>query len=268
MAQVQDILDIVRQLSPDSLAEEWDNVGLLAGDPGDPVHRILIALDPCLALIDQARAGEYDLIITHHPLIFKPLKALRTDSPLGRIIRASLCSDIKVLACHTNLDSTPGGVSDVLAALLKITDAEPLVPSKHQPCPTACGLGRIGRLATAISAEQFLDRLRHTCSPPWILEAGNRPPSVATAAVCGGSCSDFAETALLRGADVFVTAEVKHSVARWAEDAGLWILDAGHFPTENPAMAGFGKALQAELHAAGWDITVSIADQQTPLRLT
>jgi putative NIF3 family GTP cyclohydrolase 1 type 2 len=82
---VREFLKILQQITPESLAEEWDNVGLLVGDPSQPVHRILLALDPTCSLIDQARSGRYDLVITHHPIIFRPLKALRTDTPIGQI---------------------------------------------------------------------------------------------------------------------------------------------------------------------------------------
>lgn len=266
MPTVQDFLDILQRTTPENLAEDWDNIGLLIGDPGRTVHRILLALDPSWALIEQARVGRFDLIITHHPVIFRPLKALRTDTPIGRFIAGATRADIGVIACHTNLDAIAGGVSDTLAAALGLTAITPLIPSARG-CPSTCGLGRIGSLPAAEIADDFLARLQRACAPPWLLEAGARPPRVTRVAVCGGSCSDFAETALHQGAEVFVTAEVKHSVARWAEDAGLWIIDAGHFATENGAMAAFAARLRNQVTDLGWDIDIETADQYPPLRL-
>lgn len=264
MPNVRDFLNILQQITPEDLAEDWDNVGLLVGNPEQPVHRILLALDPTCFLIDQARTDRYDLVITHHPIIFKPLKALRTDTPIGRFLATAARAGIGVIACHTNLDAIQGGVSDHLACALGLPDSKPLVPAaKH----CGCGLGRLGTYPVPLTAEAFLAKIRQACAPPWILEAGQRPAQVATVAVCGGSCSDLAETALRRGADVLLTAEVKHAAARWAEDAGLWLLDAGHFATENPAMALFRDCLRQQAADHGWDLVIDAAQQQPPLRL-
>ncbi|MCL2789603.1 MAG: Nif3-like dinuclear metal center hexameric protein [Desulfobulbus sp.] len=266
MPTVQDFLTILQQIVPASVAEEWDNVGLLIGDPRQQVRRVLLALDPTAALIDQAAAGQFDLIITHHPVIFRPLKAVRTDTPTGRFIATAAQSRISVIACHTNLDSIQNGVSDHLAQSLGLADVRPLAPSRSG-CDPMCGLGRIGAFPEPVDASTFLDRLRQVCAPPWILEAGIRPKRVTTVAVCGGSCSDLAEMAHNQGADVFVTAEVKHAVARWAVDAGLWLLDAGHFATEQPAMFVFCDMLRQHIAAHSWDIAIDVAAQQSPLNL-
>ncbi|WP_310599511.1 Nif3-like dinuclear metal center hexameric protein [Desulfobulbus sp.] len=266
MPTIRDILTILQQIVPAGLAEEWDNVGLLVGDPNQPVQRVLLALDPTVALIEQAAAERYDLVVTHHPAIFRPLKALRTDTPTGRFVALAARNQIGVIACHTNLDSIQSGVSDHLAQALGLVDTRPLVPARGE-CALGCGLGRIGILPTPVDARAFLDRLRQACSPPWILEAGIRPERVTTVAVCGGSCSDLTEAAFNMGAEVFVTAEVKHSVARWAADAGIWLLDAGHFATEQPAMPIFRDMLRQHIEARSWDIAVDLAAQQPPLHL-
>jgi dinuclear metal center YbgI/SA1388 family protein len=263
---VQDFLDSLQHITPEHLAEDWDNIGLLVGDPQQPVQRILLALDPACSLIDQALNGCYDLILTHHPIIFRPLKALRTDTPTGRFIAAATRHHISVIACHTNLDVINGGVSDFLAQALGLEHCQPLVPSRRGSDAT-CGLGRLGDYAAPIMAEDFLNRVRQICAPPWILEAGPRPDRVERVAVCGGSGSDLAESAQRLGADVLLTAEVKHSVARWAEDAGLWLLDAGHFTTEHPAMVLFRDRLRQAARDHGWDLIIDTAHQVPPLRL-
>ena len=266
MPTVQEFLNILQHITPEDLAEDWDNVGLLVGNPQQAVNRILLALDPSCSLVDLACSGGYDLIITHHPIIFRPLKSIRTDTPTGRCIARATGAGISVIACHTNFDSIEGGVSDILATALGLAMTRPLVKAS-KGCDSSCGLGRIGIYPLAVPVATFLARLHQACDPPWMLEAGQRPQQIATVAVCGGSCSDLAETALRQGVDVFVTAEVKHSVARWAEDAGLWILDAGHFATENPAMALFKNRLQQQAVDLGWDIEIDTAGQQSPLRL-
>jgi len=262
---VQKILNILTNIAADDLAETWDNVGLLIGSPQNKVTSVLIGLDPTSQLISQALETNSELVITHHPVIFHPLKALRVDQPVGRIIGTALKGNLNIIGCHTNLDSASGGVSDVLAKRLGIVKAKPLVPGTS--CSNSCGLGRIGNLTSAIPADSFLATLTKTLHPPWLLEAGPRPEKVLRVAVCGGSCSDFAETALEQGADVFLTAEIKHATARWAEESGLWLIDGGHFATEYPAMTALQHLLSAELKREDINIKINTACQESPLRL-
>jgi dinuclear metal center YbgI/SA1388 family protein len=263
---VQEFFEILQHITPEHLAEDWDNVGLLVGNPRQQVHRILVALDPTCSLIDEAARRRYDLILTHHPIIFRPLKALHTDTPIGRFLAEAIQNNIGVIACHTNFDSVPDGVSGYLARILGLRVVRPLVPSRSD-CSENCGLGQVGEYAVPISAEDFVARIDQVLEPPWLLEAGPRPARVGRVAVCGGSCSDFAEVAKRQGVDAFLTAEVKHSGARWAEDAGLWVLDGGHFATENPAMDLLRDRLQQEAGRRGWVLTIDVARQQPPLRL-
>ena len=263
MTIVQDILNILTHIAADDLAETWDNVGLLIGAPDNRVTSVLLGLDPTVALIAQAKDLGAELIITHHPAIFHPLKALRTDQPAGRFISAALQANISFIGCHTNLDAAVGGVSDVLAQAIGVTDTKPLLPIAHSDC---CGLGRIGNLAAPVAADTFITDIRKALVPPWLLEAGPRPELVSRVAVCGGSCSDFAENALAGGADIFITAEVKHATARWAEEAGLWIIDGGHFATENIAVPALQQLLLQQLHT-DMNIQVHTARQEAPLTL-
>ncbi len=263
---VNDIHAALQSLVPDTLAESWDNVGLLAGSPGQSVHRIMIALDPCTDVAEQAISKKCDLLITHHPIIFKPIRALHTDTPIGAFLSAVLRAGISVIACHTNLDSVEGGVSHALAQSLGLANIRPLLPVTHT-CNGSCGLGSIGSYPESVAASELVQRLHRFCAPEWILAAGKEPEHISRVAVCGGSGSDLAETALAQGAEVYITAEVKHNVARWAEEAGLWLLDAGHFPTENPAMPLFAERLAKLFFSRNWNIPIDMAKQATPLKL-
>ena len=265
VATVQDFLNILQEIAADDLAETWDNVGLLIGSPRNRIHAVLLALDPTIDLISQAKDIGAQLILTHHPAIFHPLKALHTDQPAGKFICSALQADISVIGCHTNLDATSGGVNDVLAQALNLIDTKPLLAAKNGA--QDCGHGRIGNLPTALSADAFIHTIQTAIAPPWMLEAGPHPEQISRVALCGGSCSDLAETALSAGADVFLTAEVKHAVARWAEEAGLWLIDGGHFATENPAIAALRQLLVNKLNQEDLDVQLFIADQKPPLQL-
>ena len=262
---VQDILNILETIAPASLAEQWDNVGLMIGNPSDRVRSILIGLDPTIPLLDEAVASGSNLLITHHPIIFHPLKSVRLEQPGGKFINNAICNSINVVSCHTNLDSANPGLNDLLAGKLGLIDTEPL-DDEEIGGPNE-GLGRIGNVKPC-SPEDFIERLKNACQPSWILEAGPRPDEISRIAVCGGSCSDLAETAMAKGAQVFVTAEVKHSVARWAEATGLWLLDAGHFATENPAMGELAGQLKREMQNRGIGIEIKVTkNQNSPLKL-
>jgi putative NIF3 family GTP cyclohydrolase 1 type 2 len=154
----------------------------------------------------------------------------------------------------------------VLAERLGLKDIMPLVADSGGE--DGCGLGRIGSYADPLVPGEFLHRLRTACNPPWLLEAGSRPAVITRAAICGGSCSSVADAAMHAGAQVFVTAEVKHSIARWAEEAGLWLIDAGHFATEFPAMHDLADLLASETGQRFGAISVeSTRRQKPPLQL-
>ncbi len=264
-ATVQDILNIIETLAPANLAEPWDNVGLMVGSPASPVTSVLLGLDPTIALLGEAGSLNADLAITPHPVIFHPLKSVCLERPDGRFIQQALARQINVISCHTNLDATVNGVSDTLARQLGLDDIAVLAADGKTD--KTCGLGRVGDYASPVAADEFVRRLKEICHPPWLLTAGPRPEKISRAAVCGGSCSEYAEIALQAGAQVFVTAEVKHSVARWAEQAGLWIIDAGHYATESPAMHQFALQLARAARPLG-HIDIHVTERQaSPLQL-
>ncbi len=263
---VQDILDILDSIAPVDLTEEWDNTGLLVGDPKTRVTGLLLALDPTLELIDQAVSLQTNLIITHHPLIFQPIRAIRSDLAEGGLIHRAVLSGINMIACHTNLDMAQDGVNDVLANLLKLDEIVPLTPCPRQTGSSVCGMGRMGKLRSPLPADRFIEQLKMAWDLPWLLTAGRQPAQVQTVALCGGSGSELAETAWRAGADVFITAEVKHAVARWAEISGLWIIDGGHFSTENPVIPALRDTLEKQLRKTGAELPLHSAEQSPPLR--
>lgn len=227
---VKELLAFLDRYAPFSLAESWDNVGLMVGSPATAVSGILVSLDPTLDVFAEAKASGCNTIISHHPLLFQPLKQIITNSVQGRLLRQALLDDLNIIACHTNLDVVPGGVNDALAAQIGMTKTEPLV---GRDCATSCGFGRIGVLQEAMAGMQFLQHLGASLNQPDILVAGVVPEKIERVAVCGGSCGEFGPQAQEGGAQALITSEVKHSQARWAEEAGFCLIDCGHYATEN-----------------------------------
>jgi len=246
--KLKDILAYVGQFAPWELAEPWDNVGLMVGNPDQEATGVLIALDPTRQVIEEAILKKANIILTHHPLIFHPLKSINTATPIGQFLKKALAHDIAVVSCHTNLDIISDGVSDALARVLYLHNTRPLTLTGNRPDQ---GFGKVGNLPKPMQGKAFIHFVAQRLQLEAMMIAGPLPATVSTIAVCGGSGSDLAEAALQGGADVYITAELKHSVARWAEDNGLCVIDAGHFATENiiiPFLLARMTAFFAENH--------------------
>jgi len=262
--RLQEVLASLDDIAAFSLAAAWDNVGLLVGDPAMAVTGILVALDPTAEVLAEAHERQANVLVTHHPLIFQPLKAMRTDQHLGRMLAMATRDHMAVVACHTNLDLASGGVNDVLAARLGLTDITPFT-ADNGATDKLTGLGRTGRYAAPLRADEFIERLMAALATPTLRMVGKLPPTIARVAVCGGSGADLAEAAWQAGTQVLVTAEVKLSIARWSEAAGLCIIDAGHFPTENVIVPVLADVLRERLAHYGHDVKVGItATQRDP----
>ncbi|MBU0907953.1 MAG: Nif3-like dinuclear metal center hexameric protein [Proteobacteria bacterium] len=228
--KLKDILAYVGRFAPWELAEPWDNVGLMVGNPDQEATGLLIALDPTRQVLEEAILKKTNIILTHHPLIFHPLKSINTATPIGQFLKKALAHDIAVVSCHTNLDIISDGVSDALARVLYLHNTRPLTLTGNRPDQ---GFGKIGNLPKPMQGRAFIHFVTQRLKLEAMMLAGPLPETVSTIAVCGGSGSDLADAALQARADVYITAELKHSVARWAEENGLCIIDAGHFATEN-----------------------------------
>lgn len=260
MVTVQGLLAELNEFSPFSLAEKWDNVGLMIGHPSATVSGVLLGLDPCLTLLAEAVSRGLNTIITHHPLLFHPVKKIDLATVEGRMIAFVLQHDLNVIACHTNFDQISGGVSELLARRLGVLVGKPLLPKEKGG---ECGFGFIGDLDSAYSGADFIRMAVKKLDQPNLMIAGEIPEMVNRIAVCGGSCGDLATVALEKGADIFLTSEVKHSLARWAEDAGACLVDGGHFSTENLALVGLYDFLHTSMGSLDVQLTQS---QDRPLR--
>jgi dinuclear metal center YbgI/SA1388 family protein len=259
------LLDALNTIAPQHLAEPWDSVGLMVGSPEQPVSSVLIGLDPTTRLIDEAMEVGADVVITHHPFLFKPLRVIDPATPVGRFLSTALRGGIAVVAAHTNLDRTSPGVSDRLAELL---DLERLVPLIAEPGAETYGSGRLGEYPHAITGTDFITKLTTRLQLPAVYLAGTLPERIAKVAVCGGSGSEYAPEAKLAGADCFVTAEIKHHIGCWAVECNFCIIDATHFATERPAVSLLVELLQHHASARAWPLVIAESRREiSPLTL-
>lgn len=253
-ARIIDILNNLELNAPFQLAESWDNVGLLIGNPEQTVTGVIAGLDPTNELIDEAINTGCNTIITHHPVIFKPLASINTGTPEGILLQKILSHNIAIIGYHTNFDSAEEGVSDVLSNRLGLSKLRPLLVPPGAPKGT--GLGRVGSYDRSLTAGDFTKRLLAALELKGVQMTGRLPETITTVAVCGGSGSDFAKTAFQHGVDVYISAEIKHSTAIWARENNFCIVDGTHYATEKPAVALLIKRLLKANETEDWNIKV------------
>jgi dinuclear metal center YbgI/SA1388 family protein len=254
MTTVADILKFVETLAPRSMKMDWDNVGLLCGSRSTPVTRVLVALDPFEHVCQEAAAWGAELIVTHHPIIFRPLPSITDETTIGRGLITLIRQDISAINAHTNLDQAPGGVNDVLAKTLGLENVEVVNPCGTTDAGTPWGLLRMGQVEEQ-PLEAFLNTVKTKlgCDGLRYVDGGK---SVKKVAVGGGACADGFREALAAGCDTFVTSDIKYNQFWDAHDLGLNLIDAGHFHTENPVVA----LLAEKIAAAFPEIEVKISE--------
>jgi dinuclear metal center YbgI/SA1388 family protein len=225
---IKDIIQVIEKHAPRVYAEEWDNVGLLIGDENEPVHGVLIALELTEAVLQEAIDGNFNLIITHHPLIFSGIKKINYQDPTSRIIRRVIANNIAVYATHTNLDNAPNGVNQMLARKigLKENDLYQLENTSE-----STGSGVIGTLPEPMGEKDFLLKLKRILNIPVLRHSGFVGKPISKVALCGGSGSFLIHSALEQKADVFITADIKYHDF-FIPDKKMLLVDAGHFETE------------------------------------
>ncbi len=236
MTTVQDILGFLEDFAPYALAESWDNVGLMTGDRSQTVTQVLCALDATEAVLDEAVQTGAELIVAHHPLIFTSVKAVTEDDAAGRTLRRAIKHDIAVICMHTNADCTQGGVNDALAAALGLQNVVPMGAGEQGL------LGRTGDLPHAMQPAAFAGFVKHA------LHAGgvrftDGGCEITRVAVGGGACGKLMDFALQQGAQAFVIGDCSYDLMQRAQSLGLTLVDAGHFPTENPIAAVFAERI-------------------------
>lgn len=223
MTTVKDILDLLASRAPVEKKLDFDNVGLLVGRAGRPVHRVLTALDITDEVIAEAVEKKADLILSHHPLFFE-LKSVTDSTWTGERVLSLAENRIAAICMHTNLDAARGGVNDALLAAVGCAYAEELDP--------ATGIGRIGVRPTETDLPSFLAEIKASlhCAGLRFHDAG-RP--VRKVAVCGGSGGGEVAAAYAAGCDTYVTADIKYDPFLEAKHLGINLIDADHFCTEN-----------------------------------
>ena len=245
---VSDIFDYINNFAPFDSAEEFDNSGLLVGDMASKVENVLISLDLTQSVLNQAKQMGADLIVTHHPVIFEPLKKIGFGDLVGEVI----ASKMSVICAHTNLDKAIGGVNDCLARALELKKVEIFDNSSDY--------GRIGCLSEKLDCESFVEYVSQKLKIP--VKATNCCGYVKNVAVLGGAGEFAWKEALAAGADAFVTGESKHHILLDAVAADFCFVDAGHFGTERVVCDGLRDVLKNKFKN---EVNFVVASQKNPV---
>ncbi|MBQ8879496.1 MAG: Nif3-like dinuclear metal center hexameric protein [Clostridia bacterium] len=210
---------------PDDLRESWDNDGIMCcADGSQDVARVLVTLDVTEEIVDFAISSHFDLIVSHHPLIFKPLSAVTEDNHIARKIIKLLDNGVSVFSFHTRLDKVTGGVNDQLCDILGMFDTVPFGDGF---------LGRIGNMDEKMELEDFVYKLKQSIGADMIRYSDAFNP-VSRVAVVGGDGKGYVRDAIAAGADTFVSGRIGYNMMEEAAELGINLIEAGHYYTEQP----------------------------------
>jgi dinuclear metal center YbgI/SA1388 family protein len=257
---VADVVEVLETAYPPELAEPWDAVGLVCGDPAERVSRILVCVDPIESTVDEALELDAELVVAHHPLLLRGVHGVPASTPKGSLVHRLVRAGAALFCAHTNADAADPGVSDALAETLGLTVVGPLAPNPDG----RTGIGRIAELPAAEPFEKFVERVA-TALPATaggVRAAGDPQRSIRTVAVSGGAGDGYLDAATRAGVDAYVTADLRHHPAseHLAGAGGPALVDVAHWASEWPWCAQAAAVLRDVL---GGNVNVTVSTRRT-----
>lgn len=234
MTTLADLITALERAYPPELAESWDAIGLVCGDPAQQVRRVHVCVDPTSSTVDEAIAAGADLVVAHHPLLLRGVHGVPANTPKGSVVHRLIRSGVALYCAHTNADNANPGVSDALAAALGLRVTGPLVPDADG----RTGTGRVGTLPAEESLRDFASRVAAALPPTeWgVRAAGDPDRPIRTVAVVGGAGDAYLDQACAARVDAFVTADLRHHPAseHLARAGAPALVDVAHWASEWP----------------------------------
>ena len=234
---VRDFIDKLNSVAPFELAESWDNPGLMTGSLDLNINKVAVCLDAVEEAVIKASENGCEVLLCHHPVIFRAIKKIDFETEQGRVLRAAVKNDIAVIAAHTNWDIVDGGVNTELAKLIDLKDVKAL--------DAETGLGAAGVLSEAVSCEEFLNRVKAAWGLSWIDYYRANNNKIKRVALCGGSGAEFWPLAKNFGADIYLTADIKYHELIDAVKAGVNIALMEHGEMEQASLPELVNKLKA-----------------------
>ncbi len=227
MVSFKEFTDVLEEIAPPELAEDYDNVGLLIGDKNVGISKVLISLDTDLKTVEHAVKIGADMVLSHHPLLFRPLKQILCQDSIGKTAIELIRNNIQLYAMHTNFDSVKNGLCDYF--LNTICRALPLASIEGE-FPN--GIGRIAKLPQKISLFELLGQVKQNLQLKTIRFVGDENAEVETIAVCNGGGADLIYDAFQKCADVYITGDLKYHHARYAYECERMLIEVPHYEAE------------------------------------
>lgn len=237
---VKDVVTKIEERLPKVWSEDWDNVGLIVGDPDRKVTKIAVALDATEQSVRNAVEFGCEMLVVHHPAIFRPLKRIVMPSPIAKMLDVAIRSDVAVYSSHTNWDSSPEGVNVILSNLLGLSDIAPIM----SPHDGAWGMGAIGELSSPMTVRELARRAREAWGLSSLLIYGDDETPLRKVALCGGAGGDFLPVIIDRGSDVFITADVSYHYLLHAQLASTHLIVVNHGEMERASLPGLCRILE------------------------
>ena len=237
--KVRDIIEAIERTAPLKLQEEWDNSGLQVGFPDSEVSKVLVCLDVTEAIVEEAAGRGCQMVVSHHPLLFRPLGMVSDATYQQRCVVRALAKGIAVYSAHTSLDNAPGGVNHRIAELIGIQDLRWLQPMEG----TDGGSGLIGTLPRPERDSDFLRRIKQIFGVECLRHSGCSGREIRTVALCGGAGAFLMRDAVRQGADCFVTGEFHYH--DYFENDGMLLAELGHFQSEQYTIGLLADLLKA-----------------------
>jgi dinuclear metal center YbgI/SA1388 family protein len=258
--KLAEIIHALERAYPPELAESWDAVGLVCGDPAGEVTNVLVCVDPIESTVDEAIAGEAQLIIAHHPLLLRGVHGVPADTPKGGLVHRMIRAGCALYCAHTNADAANPGVSDALAHAIGLAVTGPLNPNDDG----RTGIGRLGELPEPEPFARFVDRVA-TALPATeggVRGAGDPERPIRTVAVSGGAGDSYLAAATAKGVDAYVTADLRHHPAseHLAAPAAPALVDVAHWASEWPWCEQAAGILRSQF---GGNVNVHVSIRRT-----
>ncbi|MCX5213223.1 Nif3-like dinuclear metal center hexameric protein [Kitasatospora sp. NBC_00240] len=265
MPNLSEVISALEELYPPRWAESWDAVGLVCGDPEARVGRVLFAVDPVQAVVDEAVEWGADLVVTHHPLYLRGTTSVAATGFKGRVVHTLISSGIALHVAHTNADHAAPGVSDALAEAVGLRVTGPLVPDPTDPAGLR-GSGRIGLLEPPLTLSAFAAQVAQglPATATGVRVSGDPDRLISRVAVCGGAGDSFLADARAAGVDAYLTSDLRHHPAsEAAQSAPVALVDAAHWATEWPWLNLAARSLAAASDKHDWQLETKVSHRVT-----
>ncbi|MEZ5943527.1 MAG: Nif3-like dinuclear metal center hexameric protein [Planctomycetaceae bacterium] len=246
MTTGREIVEFLEQFAPTRSAESWDNVGLLLGDPVQSVTRMMTCLTLTPDVAQEAIVSSVQFIVTHHPILFRPVQSLTSADPQGAMLLGLAQAGVAVFSPHTAFDSAVGGVNQQLAELFGLQDIAPIRPADEENCP---GAGRYGTLPAETTLGDFARVVAGHLNAPNLSYVGNDAKQVQRVGVACGAAAEFMTDARQLGCDVLVTGEARFHACLEARNLDIGLVLVGHYQSERPAVESLARTLSENFPA-------------------